>query len=98
MAEVNPSQKSPCDTCKALIIVQKEDGQVTVLVNWVRIHKLLLLLYTYTYALFISEVCSHVAGILFKVETACLNISDVKVDAIGNATVDQHSCTAWNEQ
>jgi len=28
MAEVNPSQKSPSDTHKAWIIVQKEDGQV----------------------------------------------------------------------
>jgi len=32
MAEVNPSQKSPSDTHKAWIVVQKEDGQIQVTV------------------------------------------------------------------
>ena len=27
-----------------------------------------------------------------------LKISDVEVDAIRNATVDQHSCATWTEQ
>ncbi|XP_065919203.1 uncharacterized protein [Dysidea avara] len=57
VAEVNPSQKSPSETHKAWIIVQKEDGQVMTGHCTCKAGR--------------GEVCSHVAAILFKVETAC---------------------------